>query len=123
MLPEGAIFPIVIDQGADFRETFSIVESDQATPGPLDLTGYVAQAQLRAKQKNDADLLATFVCSIDGLGGTVQIHIPGSVTETFTRRAAFYDVFLVRVADGESTLLVRGAVKINLTVTAVTGEA
>jgi len=115
-LPEGGVYGITIYQGADFWMKLYVREPDGITP--IDLSNYTAQAQVRTKEKIASDLLADFDATIDGLEGSVTIHLAGTVTETFVKLEAFWDLFLVGI-DDQRTMLIQGPVLIDPAVTDV----
>jgi Collagen triple helix repeat (20 copies) len=115
-LPEGGVYPITIYQGADFRLHFELRKQDEVTIIPL--TGFVAQGQLRVRQKTTSTLLAEFACTVSEAEGFVDILLTGAQTAAITRKSAYYDIFMVSPT-GDISMLVEGTVKINPGVTVV----
>ena len=67
-----------------------------ATPQPVDLTGYTATMQFRPYNNDTAPLYydASSNITLGGIAGTISLTIPASVTGTFTWPSALYDLLL-----------------------------
>ena len=96
---------IVIDQGADFNQTYNLENSANA---PLDLTGYTATSVLK---KHPQSLLetATFVCSFPNrTQGQLKISLGSSITPDLKPGRYCYDILLnsgslkTRVVEGSA---------------------
>ena len=96
---------IVIDQGADFNQTYNLENSANA---PLDLTGYTATSVLK---KHPQSLLetATFVCSFPNrTQGQLKISLGSSITPDLKPGRYSYDILLnsgtlkTRVVEGSA---------------------
>ena len=96
---------IVIDQGADFNQTYNLENSANA---PLDLTGYTATSVLK---KHPQSLLetATFTCSFPNrTQGQLKISLGSSITPDLKPGRYSYDILLnsgslkTRVVEGSA---------------------
>jgi len=96
---------IVIDQGADFNQTYNLENSANA---PLDLTGYTATSVLK---KHPQSLLetATFTCSFPNRTlGQLKISLGSSITPDLKPGRYSYDILLnsgslkTRVVEGSA---------------------
>ena len=96
---------IVIDQGADFNQTYNLENSANA---PLDLTGYTATSVLK---KHPQSLLetATFACSFPNrTQGQLKISLGSSITPGLIPGRYSYDILLnsgslkTRVVEGSA---------------------
>lgn len=79
---------------------------------PVQLTGYTARMQIRAKLDSDTVLhsLTTENSGIllDNVAKTITMYIPDETTQTFTFKAAVYDLELI--SGGEVTALASGSI-------------
>ena len=96
---------IVIDQGADFNQTYNLENSANA---PLDLTGYTDTSVLK---KHPQSLLetATFACSFPNrTQGQLKISLGSSITPNLKPGRYSYDILLnsgtlkTRVVEGSA---------------------
>jgi len=96
---------IVIDQGADFNQTYNLENSANA---PLDLTGYTATSVLK---KHPQSLLetATFTCYFPNRTlGQLKISLGSSITPDLKPGRYSYDILLnsgslkTRVVEGSA---------------------
>tara|TARA_B100001109_G_C18570071_1_gene338323 strand:+ start:199 stop:537 length:339 start_codon:yes stop_codon:yes gene_type:complete len=96
---------IVIDQGADFNQTYNLENSANA---PLDLTGYTATSVLK---KHPQSLLntCTFTCSFPNrTQGQLKISLGSTITPTLKPGRYSYDILLnsgslkTRVVEGSA---------------------
>jgi len=96
---------IVIDQGADFNQTYNLENSANA---PLDLTGYTATSVLK---KHPQSLLntCTFTCSFPNrTQGQLKISLGSSITPDLKPGRYSYDILLnsgslkTRVVEGSA---------------------
>jgi len=104
---------IIIDQGADFSEQFTLSEDGT----PTDLTGYSARAQLRQK-KSSTSVAETFICVItDAAGGSLNMAMMNSSTKNLTAGRYYYDLELYSASDVSVIRLLEGAATITAEVT------
>ena len=106
---------LVIDQGADFTQTFNL--EDDASGGALDLAGYAGAAQLRkhSSSKKKYDFAVAFP---DRANGIVRIDMTDGVTTGIKAGRYVYDILLTdsggsrtRIVEG-SALVREGATKV-----------
>lgn len=109
----------MIDQGADFYREIRLAES---TGSPVDLTGYVVRAQVRADVTSSAVLAewttqnGFFAITNPGLGKLV-LSVPAAVTSTYNwPDGAVYDIELVAPGGAVERLLM-GSITISPEVT------
>jgi len=91
-----------IYQGATFNRAWEIVE--EGTTSPMDLSGYTARMQIRAKIK-DTDPLLELTTENGGITidatpekTTITLYIPPDETEALTVSKGVYDLELVDLA-------------------------
>lgn len=105
---------LVIDQGADFNQTFNLQSS--VTNAALDLTGYTGSAQLRkhSASRGKYDFTLAFV---DRANGVVKLSMTDTITSRIKPGRYIYDIILTdstglkeRVVEG-SVLVREGATK------------
>ena len=96
---------IVIDQGADFNQTYNLENSANA---PLDLTGYTATSVLKKHPQSLLDT-ATFTCSFPNrTQGQLKISLGSSITPGLKPGRYSYDILLnsgslkTRVVEGSA---------------------
>ena len=96
---------IVIDQGADFNQTYNLENSANA---PLDLTGYTATSVLKKHPQSLLDT-ATFTCSFPNrTQGQLKISLGSTITPTLKPGRYSYDILLnsgslkTRVVEGSA---------------------
>lgn len=79
---------------------------------PVDLTGYTARMQIRAKLDSDTVLHSLTTENggilLDNVAKTITMYIPDETTQTFTFKAAVYD--LEMISAGEVTALASGSI-------------
>lgn len=79
---------------------------------PVDLTGYTARMQLRAKLDSDTVLHSLTTENggilLDDVTKTITMYIPDETTQAFTFKAAVYDLELI--SGGEVTALASGSI-------------
>lgn len=108
-------YPILIPQGATYRETFKYREDDEVTPIPL--TGYATgKGQVRKHQERDAELMAEIQIEVHEEEGEVDAYIPFTVTETLTQNG-FYDIFLYHTNGEDAIRFVFGPAELDRQVT------
>jgi len=96
---------LVIDQGTDFTQTFTL--EDDASGGSLDLAGYTGAAQLRkhASSKKKHDFAVAFP---DRANGIVRIDMTDAVTTVIKSGRYIYDILLTD-SGGSRTRIVEGS--------------
>lgn len=85
-----ANFNILIDQGATFSQTLSLLTIARL---PLDLTGFTARSKIR-KNYTDEDPLATFTMTIESpaTDGRITMSLSATITASIPATTAVYDV-------------------------------
>ena len=96
---------IVIDQGADFNQTYNLENSANA---PLDLTGYTATSVLK-KHPASLNNTASFSCSFPNRAqGQLKISLGSTITPNLKPGRYSYDILLnsgslkTRVVEGSA---------------------
>lgn len=81
---------VIIDQGADFQQTFDLAAANDQ---PLDLTGYTASAQLRkhSSSKNYYDFTVEFT---DRTNGQIKLSLTDTITKRIKAGRYQYDLLL-----------------------------
>lgn len=88
-----------------------------ASPGPVDLTGYTANLQIRPFAGSTTILYdASPDITLGGVTGAIFLEIPAVDTATFTWFNGFYDLILTN-SGGVVTRLLQGSVTISAGVT------
>lgn len=111
---------IVIPVGADYDDDFVWKDPDGA---PVDLTGYKAYMQIRARFKSEDEIfdLSTEgedpAITIVAAEGRVKVHIGWEQTGQITNRKGVYDILLVGPTG--RTRLIQGEVEFDPRVTVV----
>ncbi|WP_022886348.1 hypothetical protein [Glaciibacter superstes] len=106
---------LLIAQGADnpFTWRYSIRDGDVSTP--VDLTGYSAEGQIRARIGGEIYLDLTGHITLQGESGVIQMMIPAAVTESEawnSRRVGVWDMELT-APDGGKIRFTEGTVTID----------
>ena len=96
---------LVIDQGADFTQTFNL--EDDASASALDLTGYTGAAQLR-KHPSSTKKYDFTVAFPDMDNGIVRIDMTDTVTSGIKAGRYIYDLLLT-ASGGSRTRIVEGS--------------
>ena len=96
---------LVIDQGADFTQTFNL--SDDASDSPLDLDGYTGAAQLR-KHPSSTKKYDFTVDFPDRDNGIVRVNMTDTVTSGIKAGRYIYDLLLT-ASGGTRTRIVEGS--------------
>ena len=96
---------LVIDQGADFTQTFNL--EDDASASALYLTGYTGAAQLR-KHPSSTKKFDFTVAFPDRDNGIVRIDMTDTVTSGIKAGRYLYDILLT-AAGGSRTRIVEGS--------------
>lgn len=109
---------LCINQGATFSRLFTwygnVYQQGVLTWGPINLTGYAAEMQIRAYQLAPTVLYdASSNLVLGGTAGTILLTIPATNTEAFTWWNGVYDLRLTS-ADGSYTVrLFQGKVQVS----------
>jgi uncharacterized protein (DUF2147 family) len=103
---------IVIEQGFDFNTTFEL--EDTTTNGPINLTGYEVDSQIR-KTYSSSSSVSFASTVIDPDNGKIQISLGSTSTSSLKSGRYVYDVKLTDGAGGilkavEGSALVRSGV-------------
>lgn len=116
-------YTLYIDQGEDFEFKLIIKDGDG---NPIDITGYVFEAQFRSAESLQADLQATGQFDLtDPENGTVILFIPSEDTTAMSgepidgvagRVMGNWDLFITGT-DGKRKLYLEGPYFLNLGVT------
>ena len=96
---------LVIDQGADFTQTFNL--EDDASASALDLTGYTGAAQLR-KHSSSNKKFDFSVAFPDRENGIVRIDMTDTVTSSIKPGRYVYGLLLT-ASGGVRTRIVEGS--------------
>ncbi len=96
---------LVIDQGADFTQTFNL--EDDATASALDLTGFTGAAQLRKHPSSQKKFDFT-VAFPDRGNGVVRLDMSDTLTSTIKPGRYVYDI-LITASGGTRTRIVEGS--------------
>lgn len=113
-----AVYDLLIEQGTDYQRLLTLTSRAEGRP-PLDLTGSLVRAQIRANHAPDAGLLhdlADQLTITDPAAGKLQLRIPAAVSSAWMWRAGVWDLELVD-AGGTPLRLLKGAVRVSPEVT------
>ena len=100
------IYNIIIDQGSDWAEEFTVKDNGVAR----DLTGYSARAQMRAKSSSTS-IVGTFVCTLpDAANGVVKMALGNAASSAIAPGTYDYDLEIYTVGDASVTRLLGGKV-------------
>lgn len=91
MSVERVRYDLTVYKGNDFR---MFVYFKDLNNDPVDLTGWTGFAQIRDEKKASANLLSTFVVTVEGLTGKVTMELIDSETSPDGNRG-FYDLLMV----------------------------
>lgn len=112
-----AKYNLLIEQGETFRRTFNIKDSNN---DPLDMSGYLARMQVRARYTSETPLIDIDSDSKGGITihpgsvvGRIDISVSDAVTAALS--APQIGVWDLEVVDGDGVVskLLKGLVKIN----------
>lgn len=98
---------IVIEQGTDYQEVFTVNNPDGS---PLDLTGYTGVAKIRKFAESTTS--TPFGVGIVSTAGQVVVSLANTVTEDLKSGRYYYDVIITSSA-GKKTKVVDGMVLVN----------
>jgi hypothetical protein len=98
---------IVIEQGEDYQEVFTVNNPDGT---PLDLTGYTGVAKIRKFPESSTS--TPFSVGIVSTAGQVVVSLANTVTTDLKAGRHYYDVIITSSA-GKKTKVVDGMVLVN----------
>jgi hypothetical protein len=98
---------IVIEQGTDYQEVFTVNNPDGS---PLDLTGHVGVAKIRKFPESITS--TSFNVGIVSATGQVVVSLANTVTEDLKAGRYYYDV-IIESSVGKKTKVVDGMVIVN----------
>lgn len=104
-------FLMVIDQGADYRLTIPVLDSED---NPSSVVGWTAQGQIRHSTSDDV-VLHEFDLEVETT--SVALRIPADSSSTWTFRNARYDIEIVSPDGGTTSRLLDGQVLVRPEVT------
>ena len=112
--------PLKIEQGATFDKTYTWKAGPLKTATPVDLTGCVARAHVRADLPDPAILLDLTTengrIELGGVDGTIRIYLPATDTAAIDWEAGVYDLE-IEFPDGRVVRRMAGPVSVSLEVT------
>ena len=110
---------LIVPQGTTYTYVVTFVDPDNAG-APVDLSGYSARMQARAKVADTATLYSTTSSgghlTLGATAGTVTLVIPASVTAAWTFKRAVFDLE-VESPSGAVYRLVKGVLSVDPEVT------
>jgi hypothetical protein len=98
---------IVIEQGTDYQEVFTVNNPDGS---PLDLTGHTGSAKIR--KFPESAVSTPFTVGIVSAAGQVVVSLANTVTEDLKSGRYYYDVIITSSAN-KKTKVVDGMVLVN----------
>jgi len=109
---------ITIEQGANFKRTFSWKDS---AASPVTLVGYTVLMNIKAKKSDTSALYsdAGTHITLGGTAGTVDINIPAATTGALDFDWGYWDIELKKTSTGDITRLLEGKVNLSKQVTTV----
>jgi hypothetical protein len=112
-------YSLQVDQGATFRQSF-LWRQGAAGSAPQDLTGYTGRMQIRQHALSDTAMHTLTTenggITLGGVAGTVQLHIPASITSTLPGQQLVYDLEMT-APNGDVIRFLQGAVNVSAEVT------
>ena len=99
---------IVIEQGTDYQEVFTVNNPDGS---PLDLTGYTGVAKIRKFPESTTS--TSFNVGIVSAAGQVVVSLANTVTDDLKSGRYYYDVIITSSSSGKKTKVVDGMVMVN----------
>lgn len=99
---------IVINIGADFRQTFVLEEA--ATNSLLDLTNYTVSAQMRKWSGSSTSITFTTEKPYPQTNGNIILSLTSAQTLNIKPGRYIYDVIITGVLDGSKTRVLEGMV-------------
>ncbi len=108
-----ARYNLVIDQGSDYAESFTLNENGSVK----NLTGYSARAQMRTS-KSSSVVAASFTCTISTpADGTVVMSLSNATSSALTAGVYVYDLELFTAGDAIVSRILQGSVDLTQEVT------
>ena len=98
---------IVIEQGTDYQEVFTVNNPDGS---PLDLTGYTGTAKIRKFPESKSS--TSFGVGIVSTAGQVVVSLANTVTSGLSGGRYYYDV-IITSSGGKKLKVVDGMVLVN----------
>jgi hypothetical protein len=98
---------IVIEQGTDYEEIFTVNTPDGI---PLDLAGHTGVAKIRKYPESPSS--TSFEVQIEEQSGQVLVSLANTITSTLKSGRYYYDV-IVTSPQGQKTKVVDGMVLVN----------
>lgn len=98
---------IVIEQGTDYQEVFTVNNPDGS---PLDLTGHTGVGKIRKFPESATS--TPFTVGIVSTAGQVVVSLANTVTDDLKAGRYYYDVIITSSA-GKKTKVVDGMVLVN----------
>lgn len=112
--------PLKIDQGATFDTTYTWKAGPAKAPAPVDLTGCVARAHVRADLAAPLILLELTTengrIELGGVAGTIRIHLNATDTAAIDWESGVYDLE-IEFPDGRVVRRMAGGVSVSPEVT------
>lgn len=99
---------IVIEQGTDYQEVFTVNNPDGS---PLDLTGHTGIAKI--KKFPESTTSTSFNVGIVSATGQVVVSLANTVTDDLKAGRYYYDVIITSSATNKKTKVVDGMVLVN----------
>lgn len=115
---------LLIQQGETFTRTITLTDN-QTIPAPINLTGYVARAQMRTAA-NATDVVESFTCTIDAptsgaiiisLSATETSAIPTVGKTAYDKLSKYVWDMEIESASGVVTRILNGSVEVSPEVT------
>lgn len=98
---------IVVEQGTDYEEVFTVNNPDGS---PLDLTGHTGVAKIR--KFPDSTSSTPFNVGIVSTAGQVVVSLANTITDDLKAGRYYYDVIIIS-SQGKKTKVVDGMVLVN----------
>lgn len=99
---------IVVEQGTDYEEVFTINNPDGS---PLNLTGYTGSSKIR--KFPDSTTSTPFTVGIVSAAGQVVVSLANTVTSELKSGRYYYDVIITSTATGKKQKVIDGMVLVN----------
>lgn len=101
---------IVIEQGIDYQDVFTVNNPDGS---PLDLTGYTGVAKIRKFPESATS--TPFTVGIVSDAGQVVLSLANTVTANLKSGRYYYDIIIASSVTNKKTKVVDGMVLVNAT--------
>ena len=99
---------IVIEQGTDYQEVFTVNNPDGS---PLDLTGHTGTAKIRKYPESTTS--TSFNVGIVSTAGQVIVSLANTVTSNLKSGRYYYDIIVTLDSTGKKQKVVDGMVIVN----------